>query len=191
MPEQTPASAVEPQDSLSANQGKCRVVFVTGPRGAGKTRWLQGCIDELRARNADARVAVLLCEEGRARMETFCADRAGVLHRKLFPSCICCPTTADLPGVLEDLIEATSAKWVFVELPILAAAGLLGEFDRILGWPRSLIVLLTPKWAEMVRSGMVSPFQSALIDSADAVASDRTEAEAIGRKMLSGGVESH
>jgi hypothetical protein len=151
-------------------------VVVTGPRGAGKTRWLQECIRRVIAGRPAARCAVLLAEEGRTRMESFCAGTPGMILEKLHLPCLCCPEAADLPKAVESLIAKGGAGWLFLELPVMAAPGLLAEFDRQLGCARAVILRLTPAWAKMLQSGMLSPFQSGMLGVADAVITNDDEA---------------
>jgi G3E family GTPase len=149
-------------------------VFVTGPRGAGKTRWLQLKIHDLAEKQPGARCAVLLAEEGRTRMEKFAQDSPGVAVRRLLLPCTCCPALAELPGALRALVAAVRPDWVFVEVPALAAAGLVAEFDRVLGWPRELVVCLDRAWATAQREHASSPFQMVLLELADRVVSNPT-----------------
>jgi G3E family GTPase len=140
---------------------------VTGPRGAGKTRWLQAQIRGLGP--PGARAAVLLAEEGRTRMESFAGDTPGVtVHRLLLP-CLCCAGLADLPGALRRLVAAARPDRAFLEVPALAAAALVAEFDRELGWPRELAVCLDRAWARASQDHALSPFQAALLEAADRV----------------------
>jgi G3E family GTPase len=147
-------------------------VFVTGPRRAGKTRWLQLQIHDLSEKQSGARCAVLLAEEGRTRMDGFAQDTPGVTVRRLLLPCTCCPALADLPGALRALVAAVRPDWLFVEVPALAAAGLAAEFDRVLGWPRELVVCLDRAWATARREHGLSPFQMILLELADRVVSN-------------------
>jgi G3E family GTPase len=149
-------------------------VFVTGPRGVGKTRWLQLQIHDLSEKQPGARCAVLLAEEGRTRMEGFVQNTPGVTVRRLLLPCICCPALADLPGALRALVAAARPDWLFVEVPALAAAGLVAEFARVLGWPRELVVCLDQAWATARREHGLSPFQMVLLELADRVVSNPT-----------------
>jgi hypothetical protein len=144
-----------------------RCVFVTGPRG--RSRWLEERIAEIHAQRADARCAVLLADEGLTRTERFAGSPASVAVKCLFMPCLCCPGAADLPGAIRRLAAATRAEWVFVELPALAAAGLLAEFDRKVGWPREVVVSLNREWAAARRAQTLSVFQSRLLELADRV----------------------
>ncbi len=145
---------------------------MTGPRGAGKTRWLQLQIHDLAERQPGTRCTVLLAEEGRTRMEGFAQDTPGVTVRRLLLPCICCPALTDLRGVLRALVAAVRPDWFFVEVPALAAAGLVAEFDRILGWPRELVVCLDRAWVTAQRERGLSPFQMVLLELADRVVSN-------------------
>ncbi len=158
----------------SASNTPPHCVFVTGPRGAGKTRWLQLKIHDLAEKQPGARCAVLLAEEGRTRMEKFAQDSPGVAVRRLLLPCTCCPALAELPGALRALVAAVRPDWVFVEVPALAAAGLVAEFDRVLGWPRELVVCLDRAWATAQREHASSPFQMVLLELADRVVSNPT-----------------
>ena len=149
-------------------------VFVTGPRGAGKTRWLQQQIREIAVNQPDSRCAVLLAEEGRTRMEKFAKDTPGVTVRRLLLPCICCPILADLPGALRALVAAASAGSLFVEMPAMAAAGLVAEFDRVLSWPRELVVCLDRAWVKALLEQDLSPFQMVLLELADRVVASPT-----------------
>lgn len=126
---------------ISAPNTQPHSVFVTGPRGAGKTRWLRRQIHDLAESQPGTHCVILLAEEGRTRMEGFARDTPVTLGRLPLP-CICCPSLADLPGTLRALVAAGSADSLFVEVPAMAAAGLLAEFDGVLGWPRELVVCL-------------------------------------------------
>jgi len=154
-----------------------RCVVVTGPVGAGKTRWLQCCVRRLLQRQPAARPAVLLAEEGRTRMENFCRETPGVVWRKLSLPCTCCPAAADLPGAVRALVGPARADWLFLELPVIAAPGLLAEFDQMLGWSRSFVACLTPRWARALAAEEIPPFQSVLFGQADIVIAGPSDAE--------------
>jgi G3E family GTPase len=147
-------------------------VFVTGPRGAGKTRELQLQVHDLAEQQPGARCAVLLAEEGRTRMEGFAQGTPGVAVRRLLLPCTCCPALADLPGALRALVAAARPDWLFAEVPALAAAGLVAEFARACGWPRELVVCLDRVWATHQREHASSPFQMVLLELADRVVSN-------------------
>lgn len=162
-----------------------RCVVVTGPVGAGKTRWLQCCVRRLLQRQPSARPAVLLAEEGRTRMENFCRETPVVAWRKLVLPCTCCPAAADLPDAVRALVGPARADWLFLELPVIAAPGLLGEFDRILGWSRSLVACLTPRWAQARTAEETSPFLSVLFGQADIVIAGPADAERAVEHLIS------
>jgi hypothetical protein len=151
----------------SATPPSC--VVVTGPCGAGKSRWLQERIRALRVEQPEARFGVVIAEEGRTRWERFAQETPGVAVRRVFLPCPCCPALADLPGAVNQLIAETGAAHLFLELPAVAAAGLLAEFDRTAGWPRQVVVCKSAAWADAGRRGVYSPFYGALLTLADTV----------------------
>lgn len=155
--------------ALAASLPPPRCVFVTGPRGAGKSRWLQERIRSLRREHPAAHCAVLLAEEGRTRWERFAREISGVAIQRLFLPCLCCPALADLPGAARALHAASRPEWLFLELPALAAAGLLGEFDRALGWPREVVLLLDAEWSAARRAQTLTPLHAATLALADRV----------------------
>lgn len=159
---------VAPSGAAAAG-GAPHCVFVTGPRGAGKTRWLQRRLRELAGGKPGGRCAVVLAEEGRTRMEGFCRENPGVSVRRLPLPCMCCPGLADLAGFVRDLVEAARPEWLFVEAPALAAASLLADLDRGLGLPRQMYLCLDSGWTLALREDSLAPFQLALIDLADLV----------------------
>jgi hypothetical protein len=146
-----------------------RCAFVTGSRGSGKTRWLQLQIRDIAREHPGASCGVVLAEEGRTRMERFSQETPGVSVRRLLLPCTCCPGLADLPGALREMVEAVQPGWVFLEVPSLAAAGFMAEFDRLMGWPRELAVCLDRGWTTALLGDSLSPFQMALLGLADRV----------------------
>jgi hypothetical protein len=165
-PTQIPAVASAPA-SAGGNPPRC--VFISGPRGAGKTHWLQERIRELVAGQPGVRCAVVLAEDGHTRMERFAHEVPGVAVRRVLLPCPCCPAQAYLPETVRDLTGETGADWLFVETPATAAAGLLGEFDRELGWSRQVILCLDNKWERLRDRLDAPPFVSALLERADMV----------------------
>lgn len=133
------------------------VTVVTGPRGAGKTRWIQEQLLALTAAQPSARFALLLAEDGRTRMESFVRARPQVAVRRLLLPCFCCPGLVDLPGTTRALAAESNAAHVFLELPVLGAAGLIAEFDRALGWPRRLVLRRDPAWIAAEQAGQLAP----------------------------------
>ncbi len=150
-----------------------RCVFVSGPRGAGKTLWVQARIRELVAEDPGVRCAVVLAEDGHTRMERFVHEVPGVAVRRVLLPCPCCPARACLPDTIRQLAEGEGARWVFVEAPATAAAGLLGEFDRDLAWPRQVVLCLDEKWEWLRHRSDLPPFLTALIERADTVVPPR------------------
>lgn len=147
-------------------------VFVTGSCGAGKTRWLQSHSKNLLERSPAMRCAVPLAEEGRTRLQRLALDTPGVMVRMLLLPCPCCPALADLPVALRALVVAVYLDWIFVEVPTIAAANLVAEFDHSLGWQRELVVCLDRTLATARREHGLSPFQMVLVELADRLVSN-------------------
>lgn len=144
--------------------------FVSGPRDAGKSRHILECLRKIAAtaHTPEGTVAVLLAEEGRTRAESLSAAFPGLILRRLFLPCQCCPELARLPAALRAIKDANPRlERVFIEVPDIAALRFLEEFDAVIGWPRSLVVCLSAAWCKARRLEMLSPFQSALIEQAD------------------------
>ena len=163
----TAEAAPPPHEAVPARPPDC--VFVVGPRGAGKTRWIQRRLLDLAAGHPDFRAAVLLAEEGRTRMERFALAHAGVAVRRLLLPCPCCPALAQLPTTVRDVVATSRAAALFIETPATAAPGLLAEFDRDPAWPRRLVVCLDAKWARLAERPDRPYFLSALLEKADEV----------------------
>jgi Ni2+-binding GTPase involved in maturation of urease and hydrogenase len=144
-------------------------VFVTGPRGAGKTRWVQENILKLVAAHPGLHCAVVLAEDGHTRMERFAHEVPDVAVRRVLLPCPCCPAHAYLPETIRQLTSETGADWLFVETPAVATAGLLGEFDRELGWPRQIVLCVDEKWERLRHRGDAPPFLATLSEHADLV----------------------
>lgn len=143
-----------------------RCIVVTGPRGAGKTRWVQERIRALVAATPGLRCGVVLAEDGRTRLEHFAREVPGVAVRRVVLACPCCPARALLPETVRALVAESGASWVFLEVPAVAATGLLGECDRELGWPREVVLLLDTRWERLSRQGDAPPFLAALLAAA-------------------------
>lgn len=144
-------------------------MVVTGPRGSGKTRWLQSQIRDLSPAWPGCGISVLLLEEGRTRMDGFSKENPGVSVRRLVLPCLCCAGLTDLPAAVRAFVDEVPADWLFLELPAVAAFSLIADFDRFLKWPRSLIVCLDRTWAAARASDSLSPFQSCLLAGATGV----------------------
>jgi hypothetical protein len=63
-------------------------------------------------------------------------------------------------------------------MPVIAAPGFIAELDRVVRWPRSLVVCLTPAWEQAQRRGVLSPFQMLLLEAADVRITNDDEATA-------------
>ena len=152
-----------------------RCVFVSGPPRAGKTRWLQERIRTLAAGTPPARCAVLLAEEGRTRWENFARELPPLAVHRLVLPCLCCPALANLPAAVQSLVASTGAGWLFVEVPAIAAAGVIAEFDRALGWPRQVVICTSAAWEAASRTAELPFFMSSLIALADTVVAQPPE----------------
>jgi hypothetical protein len=155
-------------------------VFVSGAARAGKTRWLQARIRTLVTGTPPARCAVVLAEEGRTRWENFVRVVPGVAVHRLFLPCFCCPGLANLPATVHELVASTGAGWLFIEVPAVAAAGIIAEFDRTLGWPRQIVICTTAAWEAAARKAELPFFMSNLIALADTVVASVPETQADG-----------
>ena len=151
-----------------AHQPLCH--FVTGARGSGKTRHILECLRKIAATESatGGNVAVMLAEQGRTRAESLSAAFPGLVLRKLFLPCQCCPELAQLPSALRAAWETNPRlEQIFVEAPDVAAARFLEEFDAVLGWPRKVVTCVSASWCKARRLGMLTPFQAALLEKAD------------------------
>jgi len=171
---------------MSSDPRKQRCVVVTGPRGAGKTRLIQRCILRLLEQRPETVCAVVLAEEGRTRMEGFMAARPGFALRKLFLPCFCCPGRSNLAGELRALVEKVSPDWTFIEMPAIAAVGLMPELDGTVGPGSLVVVCLSEAWAAAQRENMMMPFQTALIAAASAVITGSDDAERLIDQLAAG-----
>lgn len=146
-----------------------RCVFVTGPRGHAMARWLDERLAEIHAERPETRCAVLLADEGLTRTNRFANCSSPVAVRCLYLPCLCCPASADLPRIAREFAEVNRAACLFIELPALAAGGLISQFDHLVGWPREVVVCLNREWAKASRARTLSVFQTRLIALADQV----------------------
>lgn len=160
MPAPTARAAVTPAP---------RCILVTGPAGTEKVRWLQETIHTLRADGLVANCAVLATPETAGEMERFARVVPRVSVRRLILPCLCCPGAAELPRRVRALAEESGADRLFVDLPVLAAAGLIAEFDALVRWPREIVVCLDAGWTAARHADSLSYFQFSLLSAADRV----------------------
>lgn len=151
-------------------------VVATGPNPALTAGWVELCVGRLVQHGSNVRCAVLLADQNPPREGAGHGGPPGAVVGRCFLPCICCPAAADLPSAVRALAQSSGADWLFIEMPIIMAPGLLAEFDRVLGWPRSVVVRMTPAWERARREGSLSFFQMALLDAADATLSGGDEA---------------
>jgi hypothetical protein len=152
-----------------ARPGGVPCTFVSGPRGAGKTRWIQQRIRDLVAATPGLRCGVVLAEDGHTRMERFVREIPGVAVRRVLLPCPCCPARAFLPDALRQLVDSPGVDRIFIESPATAAAGLLGEFDRDLAWAREVVLCLDAKWEWLRHRPDLPPFLTALLAQTDSL----------------------
>ncbi len=124
------------------------------------------------------RFGVLLADQIPVRKKTVCAYPPAVVVRTYFLPCACCPAAAALPSAVREVAQASQVNWLFIEMPVIAAPGLIAEFDRVVRWPRTIVVSLTPAWERARRSGLLSPFQVLLLETADIKIANGSEATA-------------
>jgi hypothetical protein len=168
MPTNSNSQVNEPQADQQSLVPVC--IFVSGPRDSGKTRYILECLRKIAGTShaSEGTVAVLLAEEGRTRAESLSAAFPGLILRRLFLPCQCCPELARLPAALRAIRDANPRlERVFIEVPDVAALRFLEEFDEVIGWPRTLVTCLSAAWFKARRLEMLSPFQHALIERAD------------------------
>lgn len=162
-----------------------RCVIVTGPQDTLARRWLEECVRRLARWQPAAHCGVLLAEGILLHNQRVCADTPGVVVHRCFLPCTCCQDAAALPTAVREIVEGRELKWLFLQVPILAAAGLVAEFDRVVRWPREFVINLTPAWEQARRRGTLSPFQMLLIEAASLTfANEREASAAIARAAL-------
>lgn len=189
----TPTSATQAGFSTLAYERSVErrphCILVTGPRGAGMTQWVAECVDRLIKQRPASRCGVLLADQCPVRRDTACVNQPEVVVRGCFLRCNCCPAAANLTSAVHGLVQASQPDWIFIEIPVIAALGLIAEFDRTVRWPRSLVVCLTPKWTRARGLRSLSPFQLILLEWADVTISNDEEATAaIARKLSAGDI---
>lgn len=149
-----------------------RCVFVTGPSGPAKVRWLEEQVAQIASGGTmPGRQAcgVLLVDEGLTRTNRFAGAEPAITVRCLFMPCLCCPGVADLPRVARRFADENRIEVLFIEVPALAAAGLIAEFDHILRWRREVVVCLNRDWDRARRANTLSVFQACMLALADQV----------------------
>ncbi|WP_146180147.1 hypothetical protein [Opitutus sp. ER46] len=148
-----------------------RCLVLTGTARSGKARWLVDEIRRVQAERPGTRCAVLSAELSPADLKQIAQALPEVALHRLFLPCLCCPGAANLPGEAVKLIESARADWLVVELPVVAATGLLAELTAALHWPREFVVCLDPAWAAARAADTLPPFHALLLQSADRVVS--------------------
>jgi hypothetical protein len=107
-------------------------------------------------------------------MESFAHEVPGVAVRRVLLPCPCCPARAYLPDTVRELARDAGAACIWIEAPATAAAGLLREFDRELGWPRQVVLCLDPKWEQLRHRPDLPPFLTAILEEADTIVAPAT-----------------
>lgn len=157
-----------PSRSDSSPPGFPRLTFVTGPDVADVARWL----DAATAAGATARCAILVCSLAAPRVRRVRGGAGSEPAEELRPlvlPCLCCPSLANFPQQIRDAARETGAEHLFVALPVLAAAGLVAEFDVWAHAPREFVVHLDAAWSAARRADALSFFQFSLLAAADRV----------------------
>lgn len=149
-----------------------QIVFLTGPRGTGKTRWAQRFLLAWHERHPTGRIDFIQGEQGRARMENFVASASWLSLRKVEFPCFCCTGLIDLPGIARAMTEHSRADWLLIEAPALAATSLLEELDRTLGWPHRTVTCLSATMANRAPEQALPPFFEMLLANSDLVVTD-------------------
>ena len=169
---QADAEPTAPRQAAPAQHTQPLCHFVTGARGSGRTRHILGRLREIAAiappDAGTATIAVLLAGDGRTRAETLAAAFPGLVLRRLFLPCQCCPELARLPSALLSAKEANPGiKQIFIEVPDFAAPRLIEEFDQSPAWPRKVVVCMSAAWGKALRLGALPPLYAALVATAD------------------------
>lgn len=145
-----------------------RYVIVTGPRGAGKTRWIREQMRTVFAGQAETRCAVLVAEQGRTRFESDERD-ARVVIRPFGLPCVCCLNFASLMEAARSLAGESGAEHVFLEIPALVAGFFIAGKAPV-GWGTALLVVICDRsWTAAGQAGVWSPFQASLMARASRV----------------------
>lgn len=116
----------------------CRIV--TGLPGSGKTAWIRDRIGALFEADPACTVAALQLEQGRTRLDPRRLGWPGIRSRLALSPCLCCPPPLDLEALLTEWLNPPGIQWLFVEVPALSFFTWLADFERLTGWPRSVVV---------------------------------------------------
>lgn len=166
--------------------GQPRCLFITGPLGAGKTRWLRELIVAKRNQTPTAKFACILAERGTTTLDDLAAQTPHWLTvSPLVLPCICCPGAANLPCIAREMVEASGPDWLIVEVPTITAVGLVAETERQLGWS-CLLVAVFPAFDPSRRRKLGSnmPLFGRLFARADAIIRDPDSAAVTIEKLL-------
>jgi hypothetical protein len=142
---------------------------VTGPIGAGKTRWLQKELARTTNSLAESHPAVLLAEFGRTALRSGLHPLSGILVHEFRPSCLCCQFESRLTEALRELARASACQQLYIEVPAIFTAAMIGALDYSLLWPRRLVLCLGKAWTEARDADEPTYFQSQLTGMADSV----------------------
>lgn len=163
----TPADNLPSDASTAPAAAPPRCVIVTGPEKAARLNWLRG---ELRDADATSpRDALVSVDLGQAELRALAREFPRLAVRQLFLPCLCCPALADISGNVQEIATGSGATRLFIDVPALAAPGLLSEFDAHLTWPRQFVVCLDARWAAARTQGELDPFQFGLLSQADLI----------------------
>jgi hypothetical protein len=148
-----------------------RCTFVTGPLRSGRARCIR---QRLAALPAAARAAVLVIDDGGGLLARHRDDAGfpGARVNKLTLPCPCCPELVGLPVAVRSMCgdPGEPVSHLFIKIPDIAAPRLLAEFDRVVGWPRTLVVCLSAVWSRVRATQQTLPlFLSTLLALADEI----------------------
>ncbi len=144
-------------------------MLLTGPQRGETERRLNEAIEAVRIGEPAARCAVLIAEDRWRGSDQPAINGPQVSVQTMVLPCLCCPSAIDLAGVVRTLVGIRRPDCLFLQLPVLAAAGLLAEFDTRLGWPREFVVCLNAAWSQARREEALSYFQFQLLSAATRV----------------------
>jgi hypothetical protein len=190
--------------------------FVTGPSRSGRARYIRQRLSVLRetapretppaappsappaspapsaapsAAPPAARAAVLVIDDGGPpALRDDAAGFPGARVNKLTLPCLCCPELAGLPAAVRSMCGAPGGpvSHLFIKIPDIAAPRLLAEFDRAVGWPRTLVVCLGAGWARVRAAQQTLPlFLSTLLALADEIITPPADTAAADENTIS------